>query len=222
LAAALGQTPSLPTTLMAKVEQIMQPSQRELFFTPLVVLVEGTEDIAFISTHLQLTGRWTRFRELGCHFVVAGGKSPMSRPLAIAAELGIPTFVVFDSDANLTKADERKKNAKDNSCILRLCGLSTFDPLPTDNLCGDNVVMWKSNTTNVVREEFADGTWDACEREARDNRGFHDVRLKSSLLIAATLEVLYERGKTSNLLERVAVSLISYAENVPQQEVGLA
>ena len=155
---------------MAKVEQIMQPSQRELFFTPLVVLVEGTEDIAFISMHLQVTGWWTRFRELGCHFVVTGGKSPMSRPtpsqpnlvfLRSSCSIGTPTT---------RKPTSRKKNAKDNSCILRLCRLKTFDPLPADNLWGENVVMWKSSITNAVREGFADGTWDDVKKKPGTTR----------------------------------------------------
>ena len=61
LADALGEAPGRPSALMARIEQIMQPSQRELFFTPVVVFVEGVEDIAYVSTHLQLTKKWAAF-----------------------------------------------------------------------------------------------------------------------------------------------------------------
>jgi hypothetical protein len=84
LGEALSEPPKTPTATMAAVEQIMQPSQNELFFPRVPVLVEGTEDIAFVSTHLRLSDRWQSFRRYGCHFVVCGGKSAMSRPLAIA------------------------------------------------------------------------------------------------------------------------------------------
>jgi hypothetical protein len=48
-----------------------------------VVLVEGIEDVAYISTHLNLTGRWNEFRRHGYHFVIASGKQNLSRSLAI-------------------------------------------------------------------------------------------------------------------------------------------
>ncbi len=71
---AFGEEIKPPTPLMATVGQIMQTSQKEMFFSPVVVLVEGQEDVAFIATHLNLTDEWKSFRRYGCHFVVAGGK----------------------------------------------------------------------------------------------------------------------------------------------------
>lgn len=212
LADALGEPPGRPTALMAKIEQIMQPSQRELFFTPIVVLVEGIEDVAFISTHLHLTDKWTRFRELGCHIVIGDGKGPLTRPLAIAKELSIPVFVVFDSDADHTKDDVRKQNEKDNSCILRLCGVTNFDPLPADNLWHEKVVMWKSKLTKVVPEDFGNGDWTEAEEEARRQRGFTDIHRKNSLLIAATLERLASQGKTSGVLTKLGDHILAFAE----------
>jgi hypothetical protein len=200
---------------MARVEQIMQPSQRELFFTPIVVLVEGIEDIAFISTHLQLTDKWSRFRELGCHFVVAGGKSAMSRPLAVAKELRIPAFVIFDGDADQRDKDTKDTkaaNEKDNSCILRLCGLSDFDPTPIDHLWHDEVVMWRTNMTKAVPADFGDGEWTKAEDTARTKCGFDGIRRKNNLLIAATLEELASQGKTSAVLSRLSDQILVFAQ----------
>ena len=212
LAEALGEVPGRPTNLMARIEQIMQPSQRELFFTPVVVLVEGIEDVAFISTHLHLTQKWNRFRDLGCHFVVADGKSPLSRPLAIAKELSIPVFVIFDSDADHINDDVREKNRKDNSCILRLCGVADFDPLPADNFWHERVVMWKSELTKVVPGDFEDGDWTEAEEETRRQEGFAGIRRKNNLLIAATLERLDSQGKTSGMLTKLSDHIIAFAE----------
>ncbi len=47
---ALCESPKPPTVLMSKIEQIMQPSQREIFFCSFAILVEGLEDIAFVAT----------------------------------------------------------------------------------------------------------------------------------------------------------------------------
>lgn len=64
LATALGESPGSPSATMAAVEQIMQPSQNELFFSSVPVLVEGTEDIAIIATYLRLSEKWNEFESV--------------------------------------------------------------------------------------------------------------------------------------------------------------
>jgi putative ATP-dependent endonuclease of OLD family len=213
LAAALEDKPCSPTTLMAKVEQIMQPSQRELYFSKIPILVEGVEDVAFISTHLALTEKWGRFRELGCHFVICDGKSQMSRPLAIANSLEIPAFVVFDSDADCS-ARERENNRRDNACLLRLCGLTEFDPLPTEDLWAENVVMWKSKIGKIVKENTDGDEWEAAISEARGAMGFdNEVGTKCNLLISAALEKLDGKGIRSAVLTRLCDQILKFAES---------
>ena len=109
-----GEAPTEPSAIMARVEQIMQPSQSELFLTEVPVIVEGLGDMAFISTYMQQSGKWERFRRLGCHFVLANGKMSLSRPLAISIGFGIPAFTIFDADGNQTNANERKNHVRDN------------------------------------------------------------------------------------------------------------
>ena len=91
------QTPAVSKT-QADIEQLMEPSLSELYFCDLAILVEGPEDVAYLSAHLALTGQLDWFRKFGCHFVICRGKTNISRPLAIAQSLKIPTYVVFDND----------------------------------------------------------------------------------------------------------------------------
>lgn len=218
LAEALGEKPTSPSSLMAKMAQIMQPSQKELFFTQVAILVEGIEDIAYISTQFQLNDKLTEFREYGCHFVIADGKTSLSRPLAIAKELNIPSFVVFDSDAHESDEKKRKRHEKDNSCILKLCGLDEFEPLSSETLWSENVVMWKSTITKIVPEDFGAGIWEKAESEMRDSLGFRDgIKRKNNLLIAATLENLAKQGKTSPTLEKVCNHILAFARNSRSQ-----
>lgn len=213
LANAMGESPSSPTSLMARIAQIMQPSQNELYFTRIAILVEGIEDIAFISTHLQLSSKWPQFREFGCHFVVGDGKTSLSRALAICKELHIPAFVVFDSDANQKKENDIKNNTRDNSCILRLCGLNDFDPLPSDNLWHSQGVMWKTKIADVVMEDFGTDVWEKAENNARKKMGFtENVKRKNRLLIAATLEELSFEEKQSAILETLCDKLLGFAK----------
>ncbi|MES9811343.1 MAG: AAA family ATPase [Candidatus Thiodiazotropha sp.] len=211
LAAALGEEPRSPTSTMAAIEQIMQPSQNELFFASIVVLVEGHEDVAFISTHLQLSGKWNEFRRRGCHFVVAIGKPNLSRPLAIANGLGIPAFVVFDSDAEANRANPGN-HPRNNTCILSLCGKDGIDPMPTEHYWSDNVTMWNSNIGESIIAEYGADEWKTAEDKARVEQGFLDgVKRKHPLLITATLEELYSNGKQSDLLDGLCERLLEYS-----------
>ena len=213
LTEALGEKPTSPSSVMARIAQIMQPSQKELFFTQVAILVEGIEDIAYISTQLQLNDKLIEFRKYGCHFIVADGKTSLSRPLAIAKELNIPSFVVFDSDAHENNEKERKEHEKDNSCILKLCGLNKFDPLPSETLWSENVIMWKSTITKIVPEDFGDGVWEKAENTIRNTLGFSDsIKRKNNLLIAATLENLAKQGQTSPILEKACNHILAFAK----------
>lgn len=212
LATALGEKPRSPTSTMAAIEQIMQPSQNELFFASVVILVEGPEDVAFVSTHLQLTEKWSEFRRYGCHFVIATGKQNLSRPLAVANALRIPVFVVFDSDARANKA-KPGDHPRSNACILSLCGYDNANSMPEETFWAKNVVMWNSNIGDTIIEEYGTEIWEAAENKARVDQGFLDgVKRKHPLLITATLEVLYGDGKQSETLEKLCSSLIGFAE----------
>ena len=211
VSAALGETPGEPTELMASVEQILQPTQRELFFASAPVLVEGTEDVAYMATHMQLFGKWADFRRLGCHFVVAGGKKNMSRLLAIANELAIPAFVVFDADTNLKKGDDIEASKKDNACLLRLAGARGFDPWPAATYCSTNVVMWSPKIAKVIRDDFGAEIWDEAQRQARAANDLVGVRPKNPLVVTATLEELHKRGKRSTFLENLSDSILEFA-----------
>jgi len=211
LARALGEEPRHPSSTMAAIEQIMQPSQNELFFSSTAILVEGLEDVAFLSTYLTLHGSWSEFRKLGCHFIVAEGKCNLSRPLVIANALGIPAFVFFDSDADRFR-EKPTNNLRNNGCILKLCGIKGVDPMPTETQWADNCVMWHSDIQDVVRADFGAEVWDQAERAARDTAGYVDgIQRKNSLLIAATLEQLAQDGHTSAILDRACRAILAFA-----------
>lgn len=211
LAEVLGGAPATSSTTMATVEQILQPSQNEMFFSRVPILVEGIEDVAFISTHLHLSQRWDDFRRLGCHFVVAEGKNKLSRPLAIACLLDLPAFTVLDADTH--KAGEEEDNRRDNGCILKLAGLQHIDPIPDDHVFHDSVVMWKETIGRAIRADFPEGTWNSAEQEARARHQLRDgVKQKNTLIITGTLEVLFERQLRSALLDRVCDHILTFAE----------
>jgi len=211
LAESLGEAPRAPTSVMSKIQQILQPSQKELFFCRCAVIVEGVEDIAYISTWLQLQERWSDFRKYGCHFVSAGGKANMSRLVAIAKHLAIPAYVVFDADAQ--EDGNKNENRRNNGCLLKLCDIEDPDPLPSEDVWHDRGVMWRTEVGQAVQADF-DGAWGEAWAQVRDETGLvtrHDK--KSQLLIAGTLETLFSQGRRSVTLDRLCDALLEYASN---------
>jgi predicted ATP-dependent endonuclease of OLD family len=208
LAAALGAKPDLPSVTMTSIEQIMQPSQKELYFCKFAVLVEGPEDVGFISSYLVLNGHWNDFRRMGCHFVVTGGKTSMSRPLAIAKKLCIRTFAIIDADVDKGNIAEQRR---DNLCILRLCGIQA-DPMPAENQFHDNCVIFSPRIADVVKAE-AGSLWNAAEKHVREAKGFlHGSNQKNKLFIAGIMEELQRRGFVSESLARLTARLLGAAE----------
>ncbi len=130
LAKANGKQLQKPSGVRAKIHQALQPALNEIFFAPVIVLVEGLEDVAYITTYVHLLGLDRDFRRLGIHIVPANGKSHLIHPIAIANELGIPTFTVFDSDAHEQDEKKRAQHAGDNEPILSLCGDAGAAALP--------------------------------------------------------------------------------------------
>lgn len=212
LAEAMGNDPSAPSSIMAAVEQIMQPSQNELFFSQIPILVEGPEDIAFISTHMHLNQKWADFRRYGCHFVVCGGKTNMSRPLAIATGLGIPAYVVFDGDCDKATDQENDQQVRDNTCILNLCG-DDSKPLQDSPCYKDSMFMWSTRIREDIVTELGKDAWNKAEQNARQEHSLLDgVKQKNPLLITATIENLWRQGIKSDYLDKLCNGILDHAK----------
>jgi predicted ATP-dependent endonuclease of OLD family len=212
LSEALEEKVVSPTSMVATIEQIMQPSLKELFFTPNAILVEGIEDVAFISTYFKLLNNWSDFRKYGCHFIVTEGKTNMSRPLAIANAFRIPCFAIFDGDGEC-KQNEVKRNKRDNTCISKICGIGKFNPLSKEIIWGKNIIMWPVDISSIVKKSFDNGAWVKVEEEVKKENGWEGVGKKNCLLIAATLEKLWNKRQRSSVLEKLCRCILDFAKN---------
>jgi hypothetical protein len=195
---------------MAAVEQIMQPSQNELFFCKVPILVEGPEDVAFISAYLTHTGKWSDFRRFGCHFIVCEGKTNMSRPLAIANGLNLPAFVVFDGDCD---RDDLTEHRRDNGCLISLLNEST-DSIIEEPFFGQRSVIWNTRIFDAICNDVGQDIWSNAENATRKKYNLQTgVRRKNPVLIAATLEKLLSDGVGFALLDQLCENLLAYAES---------
>jgi putative ATP-dependent endonuclease of the OLD family len=214
ISAATGELPIKRSGVMAKIHQALQPLLNEMFFATRLVLVEGLEDAAYIATYLNLLGKWEDYRRIGCHVVPANGKRELLRPLVIAKDMGIPTFIVFDSDSDNQNHEQRSQHERDNKALLALVGKSGESPMPTATLWGPGFVMWRSDIGAVVREEIGTAEWQTYRAEADKQYGHAGNLRKNILHIGASLAQAWDAGKRSPSLERLCGEILSLTSNV--------
>jgi len=196
---------------MAKLYPLLNPVINEMFFCKKLILVEGIEDVAYITSQLSLSNKMEQFRKNGCHIVPVGGKSSIIKALAMAHLLNIPVFVVFDADTEETKPDRVTMHKRDNKILLHLTGYPAEQEWPTQTVWKENMVMWKSEIGETIKEEM--GTkWEefnnkACARY--DNAG--DLH-KNPLAIAFLIEEAFKNNSKSESLEKLATAIIAFAE----------
>lgn len=216
VAGATGEQPTKPAGALAKIHQALQPGLNEMFFTRRLILVEGLEDVAYILAYLNLLDRSDDYRRLGCHIVPANGKSELLQPLVIAKHMRIPTYTVFDSDAD--KPDRNgssAKHEKDNKALLALAGNPGGDPMPAATVRGTGFTMWHSDIGAIVESEIGADDWAAYRAEADKRYGHAGGLRKNSLHIGASLAFAWEAGKRSASLERLCADILDAANSVP-------
>jgi energy-coupling factor transporter ATP-binding protein EcfA2 len=214
LAAARVEAPAKLSGLLAKLHQALQPALNEMFFTSKLILVEGSEDIAYIAAYLDLMGLWDEYRRYACHMVPTEGKSTMIQPVAVAKSLRIPTYVVFDGDGDKPDTNgSRRKHEKDNAAILRLCGFDDPEPFPPRILFGEGVTMWNSDISAVVTGEIGTGTWmsysNAVDQEYRQIGGLR----KNGLHIAKCLELAWKDNRKSEALQKLCYAVMEFGRS---------
>ena len=213
-----GQKALKEEGMLAKLYPSLNPIIKEMFFCNNLILTEGIEDVAFISTYLMLTNKIFEFRKYGCHIVPAGGKSSIIKPLAMAQLLNLPVFVICDAD---TDKDEEKdegrreyevgQHKKDNRSILNLLNYTDLNEWPTDSIIQKNLYMWKSNLTQLIEDEFGEA-WKAYQDSASNYYGNPGGLKKNPLLIARSLKSAWEDGLKSTSLLSLVVDIIKFAE----------
>lgn len=201
---------SRPTTgLIAKIHQALQPGVAEMFFTRVPVLVEGLEDVSYITTQLHLSDQWAEFRRLGCHLIPVNGKDKLIKPLAMAIELGLSAFVVFDADGNTTRPDHRVKHERDNGALMKLLDLNG-DSFPSSAIIAGNHAIWPSNLTEVVKADFGPD-YEALVNGTRSRYGNEGGLEKNDLFIADWVAAGWQKGLRSTTLTGLCDMILDFA-----------
>ncbi|MBJ9972858.1 ATP-dependent endonuclease [Providencia rettgeri] len=199
---AAGEKSIKESGMIAKLYPTLRPEISEMFFSNKLILVEGIEDVAYLTSYIHLMGKLPDFRRLGYNIIPVGGKSEIIKPLAIAKLLKIEVFVVCDADTNKTRDDEINKHKKDNAAILYLLGHDKTENWPDDSICKNNLTMWKTNITDIINSEFGD-EWKQYEDQAAAYYGNVGGLRKNPLAVTRALENAWNAGLKSTKLQEL-------------------
>lgn len=196
---------------VAKIHQALQPGLSEMLFASVPVLVEGLEDVSYIVTHLHVTNQWGTFRRLGCHLIPVNGKSRLVQPIAIAAELEVPIFTVFDADGDEERHERLSQHARDNQAILRALGVEQ-DPFPSASVVGRHFALWPANLGVTVKDDFGD-EYKRLTDGARQAYSHEGGLEKNDLFIADWLSSAFGEGLRSDTLDALCSAIVEHAES---------
>ena len=195
--------------LVAKIHQALQPNIAEMFFVRVPVLVEGQEDVAYITSELHLSDLWSDYRRLGCHLIPVNGKSNLIKPLAIAKELELPVFTIFDADGDTKGKDHRIRHKRDNQALISLLD-ADYDPFPSENIIKKNHAIWKTNIGSVVKAEFGNH-YDQLVESARVHYAHEGGLEKNEFFIAEWLNSAQAKGIVSQTLQQLCTAILDFA-----------
>jgi predicted ATPase len=212
LSAASGETIRPVDAERAHLHQALQPHVSEMFFTRRLVLVEGLEDVAYITAWMSHTGNWNAFRKSGCHLVAVNGKNFLFEPIILTQKLGIPTFVIFDADGNTTHPNNRKKHERDNAIILTLLGGNAAEPFPNAPVWTDRFVVWPANLGTALKAEVGAAVWDPAYTAATKGLGNPEGSFtKNTVHIGDHLALLLAKSAKLPTLDRICKTIIEMA-----------
>ena len=195
--------------LIAKIHQALRPGIAEMFFAGAPVLVEGLEDVSYITTELHLSGQWSEFRRLGCHLIAVNGKDKLIQPLAIAVELGLPVFTIFDADGDTERPDHRTKHDRDNRALIALLG-TAYAPFPAANVIAANHAIWQTTLGDAVKTDFGPN-YERLTNAARVSYAHEGGLEKHDLFIAEWVTAARGEGLASPTLQRLCDAILDFA-----------
>ena len=205
---ATGKKPDRPSVARAKLYAALRPEAAELYFGKCLVLVEGIEDRAYITTAIHLEERWEEARAAGLHIIPADKKSNILQLLTIAQEFEIPAFVIFDADGETKKDEHKSKHEKDNLALLKALS-APETAFPKEIMRGTNYTVWPNTLGDTITSDVEN--WNEYFNQAKNEIDPSAAGLKKNpVLIGETLYRAWEAGKKPESLMHLVDDILKF------------
>lgn len=188
-------------TLLPRLQTIMTPWMNEGFFAEVVVLVEGEDDRAAILGVATAMGYDLESR--GISVIPCGGKSSLDRPAALFRHLGIPVYVIWDSDKG-----ENNAKPEDNHRLLRLMNQSAEDwPCQVNG----QFACFEHNLERTLQDEIGNTEFEQWLQECQKSFCIPEKRhaIKNPVVIAEVIRIAQQQGRKSPTLESIVNKILN-------------
>jgi predicted ATPase len=214
-----------PEYFSQRLVALMTARINEGFFAKAVVLVEGDDDVAAIVG--VATARGVDLEALGIAVIPVCGKRNLDRPALIFREFGIPSYLVWDGDADKAtitgycsechKPLEGKHDPAENRRLLRILEVGDEDwPCAiTPKYC-----CFKHDLETSMKEELGaplfDELLEACKAEFCMTK--RKYAIKNPKVITAIIERAKARGKESATLNAIVDHIVRLVNTVSEKQ----
>lgn len=189
------------STLIPRLKTIMTPWMSEGFFSDAAILVEGEDDRAAMLGAALLRG--IDLESKGLSIIPCGGKTSIDRPAVIFRQLGIPVYIMWDSDKGARDSDP-----KDNHRLLRLLSQQVVD---WPSAVQDSYACFETNLEQVIENEIGAATFTKllsdCQADFAIPKKKHAI--KNPIVIATVLNEARKQGKQFPTLDSIIDKLVA-------------
>jgi putative ATP-dependent endonuclease of OLD family len=189
-------------SLLPRLQPIMTPWMNEGFFGDIVVLVEGEGDLAALVGVAKSRG--VSFEALGISVIPCIGKANLDRPALIFRALGIPVFLVWDSDEG---DRDRTDSPKKNRLLLRLMSEPETD---YPSLVKDRFACFKVKLEATLERELGSEFLVNLLKELQAEFGVDSPKdcLKKPAVVSELISRAKAKGKTCTTLELIVDKIL--------------
>lgn len=182
---------STEVSTWARMKSILGINGSEGFFADGIILVEGREDEAILTAHIEHNK--ISLDSQGICMVAAHGKTNIPLLLALYNRLNIPTFTIFDGDGKIEDI---------NNAILNLLGKPPQEKSKSEVFT--NGAVWEHDFAKAIQIEVGKDNWDKACQEARNEYAIlADTGRKNFAVVHRAMNTLLSKGQTSVSLDHL-------------------
>ena len=188
-------------TLKSRLKAIMTLELSEGFFADKVVLVEGLEDKAIIQAIDQHSRNI--FDSEGIIVIPVIGKNNLDRPALIFQNLGIPVYLIFDTDSDCSPTDF-DSHKKVNTILKRIMGETELSE-PLEMKIERSYASLDPNMTKAIKNAVGDTLYTQIMDDLKEEYEFKkdkDCR-KNFIVMTQFIQKVYDDGKNIPELEEI-------------------
>lgn len=194
-------------TLRARIRAIMTPWVNEGFFAQKICLVEGESDRAALLALAEIQG--FSFESEGISIIPVNSKNNLDRPFLIFTSIGIPTYLVWDSDwkEGFEETEQGRESIRWNHALQRAAGEEEVADFPNGNrefyTCFHNKI--ETSLKEAAGQDQYRQAMDEAKRVTQISKDSN--ALKSPTAMKIFLEAAIANGAKFEILESVIENL---------------